>query len=567
MKTLKIDPQSYASQGAAVLGIRDSGKSFTATKIAEELFDAGVPFVALDPIGLWRFLRVPGPGKGYPVVVAGGEEGDLPLTPGNAEAIARAAMQEGVSLVVDLFDMKLSKTDWRRIVQAVVKVLLFENKPHGLRHIFIEEAAEFCPQIIPKDGVSGEVYSVIERLARMGGNSRLGYTLINQRAEQVNKAVLELCDNLILHRQKGKNSLQSLEKWLSFGDAAMGKEVIASLPTLPTGEAWAWMAGAHVPTHVKIGPKHSFHPDRRVMRGDTEAAQKKRVDTGDFVANLKERLEKLAVPKAKPVNSIPKIAAPSQPGYTKADIDASEARGYARGFEAGRSGSIGILRVGVADYEKAMRQALAAPLAELRAALDRSAAITVPGASVPVAQRIEQRPSKPSVAGSSPAGHANGSGEAVDGRRIGKAERSILIALAQHGPCEKPRLAILAGYSANGGGFNNSLGALRSAGFVTRDATIAITSEGLAALGSYEPLPTGRALFEWWVQSPSLGKAERAILTASVDAGRAMTKDEIATAAGYEANGGGFNNALGRLRTLGLLAGRGEISPAEEFAG
>jgi hypothetical protein len=53
---------------------------------------------AFDPIGMWRFLRVPGAGKGYPVVVAGGPEGDLPLTVAGAPEIVRAAMHNGVLL-------------------------------------------------------------------------------------------------------------------------------------------------------------------------------------------------------------------------------------------------------------------------------------------------------------------------------------------------------------------------------------------------------------------------------------------------------------------------------------
>jgi hypothetical protein len=76
----------------------------------------------------------------------------------------------------------------------------------------LEEAAEFVPQRIGPD--QGSVYAEIEKLARMGGNASLGYTLVNQRAEEVNKAVLELCDCLFLHRQKGRNSLTALSKWL-----------------------------------------------------------------------------------------------------------------------------------------------------------------------------------------------------------------------------------------------------------------------------------------------------------------------------------------------------------------
>ena len=121
---IEIDPLALGSQGNAVLGIRDSGKTYTATELAEGLFEAGIPFTAFDPIGVWRFLRVPGAGRGYPVVVAGGQDGDLPLTPASAPAIVEAAMVNGVSLVIDLFDINLSKADWKRIVASSLEVML-----------------------------------------------------------------------------------------------------------------------------------------------------------------------------------------------------------------------------------------------------------------------------------------------------------------------------------------------------------------------------------------------------------------------------------------------------------
>lgn len=284
-----FDAQTAGSQGNAILGIRDSGKSYTAIEIAERFFDAGVPWVALDPSGRWRFIRVPGHGKGYPVVVSGGQAGDLPLTVEGAPALVRAAMESGISLVLDLYDVNISKADWKRIVADVVRVLFFENAPHGLRHIFIEEAAEFCPQRIGPD--QGRVYSEIERLARMGGNARLGYTLINQRAEEVNKAVLELCDNLYLHRQKGRNSLTALTKWLDVADVKPGgREIIQSLPTLPQGECWAWMAGTDRPVLVKVPAKNSAEPDRRAMRGDVVAHSKPAVDVTSFIQQMRAAL-------------------------------------------------------------------------------------------------------------------------------------------------------------------------------------------------------------------------------------------------------------------------------------
>lgn len=290
-KNLTLDARDYASQGNAILGIRDSGKSYTATYVAESLMDAGIPIVAFDPIGLWRFLRVPGRegNRAYPIVVAGGEHGDLPLTVASAPEIVRAAMRSGVSLVFDLYSMDLSKADWKRIVADCVKVMLYENKNYGLRHIFLEESAEFCPQRIGPD--QGKVYAEIEKLARMGGNALLGYTLINQRAEEVNKAVLELCDGLFLHRQKGRNSLVALTKWMDVAGTANGKKIIGTLPTLPQGECWAWPAGEDKPVHIKVPAKQTFQPDRRAMRDAKQGDAIKPMDVSEFVTGMKASLE------------------------------------------------------------------------------------------------------------------------------------------------------------------------------------------------------------------------------------------------------------------------------------
>jgi hypothetical protein len=283
---LSIPVAEFASQGNAILGIRDSGKSYTATWLAERLLDNGVPFVAFDPVGIWRYLKVPGRtnASGYNVVVAG-EGADLELSPTSAPEIVRAAMSENISLVLDLYSMHLSKRDWRSIVEASVRLLLYENKPHGLRHIFLEEAAEFVPQRIGPD--QGSVYAEIEKLARMGGNASLGYTMINQRAEEVNKAVLELCDCLFLHRQKGRNSLTAISKWLDIADAGNRKQIISSLPMLEQGKCWVWPQGTEKPVLVHIPSKRSFHPDRRnpeVTRGRIP------VDVSDFVRRLRKAL-------------------------------------------------------------------------------------------------------------------------------------------------------------------------------------------------------------------------------------------------------------------------------------
>ena len=100
---------------------------------------------------------------------------------------------------------------------------------------------------------------------------------------------------------------------------------------------------------------------------------------------------------------------------------------------------------------------------------------------------------------------------------------------------------------------------------IERGDPIRVTDEGLAALGDWEPLPEGPALAEYWLAQ--LSRAEGLALRALLDAWpAALTKAEVAERAGYAADGGGFNNALSRLRTLQLIDGRGEMRADETLA-
>ncbi len=140
-----------------------------------------------------------------------------------------------------------------------------------------------------------------------------------------------------------------------------------------------------------------------------------------------------------------------------------------------------------------------------------------------------------------------------------KAQRAILSVLAQHGRRSTVQVALLTGYSSKSGGFRNTLSSLRSAELIEGRGDVEITQTGLQALGPYEPLPVGEQLVQWWKRE-QLGKAESAILDVLVEHWPdAVPVEVIAEATGYSATSGGFRNALSRLRSLQLAAGRGEL--------
>ncbi|MBR0855516.1 ATP-binding protein [Bradyrhizobium liaoningense] len=563
-----IDAQAYGSQGNAILGIRDSGKTYTATEIAELLFEAGIPWISFDVTGVWRFLRVPGAGRGYPIVVAGGKGADLPLTVTGSIEIVRAAMKNGVSLVLDLSDPNLSKADWKRIVKSCVRTLLTENVTHGLRHIFIEEAAEFVPQKV----LDGDVYAEVEKLARIGGNSRLGYTLVNQRSQEVNKAVLELCENLFLHRQKGKNAVQSLEHWFDIAGVENQREIIASLPGLPSGQCWAWMGGLQ-PVLVKVPPKNSFHPDRRALHGDAGGRTRKPIDVGSFIAGMKNALVKVEEEDAKtnPVKLQARIIelerdlrkVQSAPAADPAAIAAAEVRGYKRGLgetEAAYGAFTKILAVIQAPIERAIadtEKRHGIVIEQLQKSGQQA------GKQAPVDAPKRELAASPGNARKSSSAPAGGDGTPSLG-----AERKPLAALAAVHPAgmTEAQWAVAAGLKRKGGTWSTYLSRLRTAGRIERRGEeYFATDYGLYALGDAIPTlpPPGPELVAFW-KSKLTGVGPMLDVLAG-HYPNAITRDDLATELGLAAAGGTFSTYVSRLRSPGLVQVNGRqirLAPA-----
>jgi hypothetical protein len=156
------------------------------------------------------------------------------------------------------------------------------------------------------------------------------------------------------------------------------------------------------------------------------------------------------------------------------------------------------------------------------------------------------------------------------GEKMPGAERKILTVPAQYPAGRtKIQIAVLTGYAHSGGGFNNAISALRTKGWVNGVGdSLRITDPGLTALGDYRPLPTGEELRRYWMGE--LGKAEREILQVLCDVfPTGLSKEDTArrTPSQYEPSGGGYNNALSRLRTLELIEGRGELRASEVLFG
>lgn len=551
---VSIPLDSYVVGGSALLGIRNSGKTYAAKGIAEQLLDYDVMPIIFDPVGRWRYLKLAGTDskkpKGYKIVVAGGEQPDLPLTPQSAPEIVRAAIRENIPLVIDLYDRKLSKADWRRIIQSCFRTLMYENQ--GARHIFLEEAAEFVPQKV----FDNETYAEVEKVVRMGGNVSLGITLINQRAQEVNKAVLDLCENLILMKQRGAHAIDSLEKHMDKLSPDTAAAVAKSLPHMESGEAWVFTPEQEEPRRVRTAPLRSFHPDRRNPQLTAKAAAARSANTEDFVSRLTGKLETVIAE-----------ASANDPGELRKRIRALEAQLKNKSpvspavdvkqvekvaFEKGRQTAAMECQKSIFD-RLASRQFMNSiadlfkPAFEIVSekshwkTLEKTVGqIKAANAAVPP-RKIESEIS--SALNSVRASRSTGSAG------LPKGEAAILTVCLQLGNAAREQITVLTGYKRSSR--DEYINRLKSKGYVEvgGDGSISPTDTGCAALPDVSPLPTGEELRQFWRQKLPVGELK--ILEVLMEAHpKSLTRDQL-DEAGYKRSS--RNEYLNRLRARRLI--------------
>ena len=539
--------------------------------LTEQLIKHGLPVVYVDPIGVVWGLRHSrdGKGPGLPVIILGGEHADVPLEETGGVVIADFVIEHRQPVVLDLG--LFSKGAQRRFMVDFAERLYHKNR--DALHVMLDECDTFVPQ--RAEHGAERLVGAINDLVRKGRARGLGVTLISQRPALVNKDVLTQVETLIAHRMTGPQDRDAIERWIEHNadkQEFTGDAVLASLQTLGDGDAWVWSPSwLHVlkRTHVNLretfdssatpkagarvtAPKHAAEVDLGALRAQlTATIEKAKADDPRELRRRIAELEKQVKASAPAAQAEPRIV--EKPVLTPKQV--SDLAMVASKFDL-LGARLSNASVDVRRILNAFSDSQRVPNAETRAAM----------------RELERGGGRRTKDVPSLMADLNGVGRnpvvAGPGESVPSGQRRILLALARYGECGKGKLAVLTRYASNGGGFNNNLSALRTAGRIAGTDPIKVTDDGLRALGGFDPLPDdAEALFGEWVQHPELGRAHKAIMTVLKEQGRAMSKESIASQCTppYEPGGGGFNNALSKLRTLGIIEGKTDIQLAEQL--
>jgi hypothetical protein len=578
MNDLKISdnltlPIAAVTQKLAFLGRTGSGKSYAATKLCELMLQAKAQVIALDPVGVWYGLRS---GKhGFSVPVFGGLHGDVPLASHSGAMIADLIADRNLSAVLDLSQMVESEQAQFAYDFATHFFQRKKAKASAV-HLFIEECQEFIPQNISgrNSEFTARMLNAFERLIKLGRNFGIGASLLSQRPQEVNKKALNQTECLFAFQMTGPQERKAIELWVS--EKGAETSVVDMLPKLKVGEPLVWSPqwlgisktvkiARKITDDVSSTPQHGSSPAKTLKLSDvdidalrasmTEAIEEARENDPK---ELRREILRLNADLGIAGQQVAKLQQENKQLREKAEISV------------------------VTDADREMVERVISQLDKfylpkletLRGRLE--AHYTAAGEGMMELKQFASRagsnlhkmhnsshPQAPAAA--RPAPKSRTASAPVYGSMVWGGLRRMMIALAQRPGLNAKQLGVRAGLSSSSGTFGTYLAKARSSGWIEGDRnSMQLTADGTAALGSYEPLPSGRALLLYWKNELG-GGAARMLEVLANEFPKFIPKQDLGFAAGIVHTSGTFGTYLAKLRTLELVEGKSELRASPEL--
>lgn len=583
---LSLDADFIAGGSLALLGKRGAGKSFATRVLAEELFDAGVQLIMVDPMGVFWGLRSSADGNhdGLPIPVFGGQHADAPLEPTAGALMADLAVNEGLSMILDLSGF--TSRHQERSFAAAFFDGVYRKATGELLTIAIDEIDLFAPQN-PR-GQDAPLLATVENIIRRGRNKGIGAVIASQRPQVIHKDVLSQVDGVAVLRLTAPQDREAIRNWVKGqGDEDQWASIAPSLPGLATGESWWWIPEKQILQRTQVRQARTFDSSSTRKRGQRSRVPKTFADVdlaaiSDRIAATIERAKEhdprelhrriadldrqLAAVRRELAEARRAVPAPVAVPVVDADLVERLEK------IAGTLGQPAQELAEVTDQMHARLQEVAARLVAPAAEIaDVAASITTalheitdpsPGLApaAPPAAPPDPAPAgeTPPIGEDRPAAPAR---EPAADPAVTPARQRILDSLAALegigvGRAPKVQLALWAGVSPKSSGYANNLGALRTAGLVDYPAggyvTLTEAGRGLTDRGGLTAAMTVGELHRHveGLVAPARWRILRPLLEAYP---AAISKTELAEQAGVSPTSSGYANNLGALRSLGLL--------------
>lgn len=558
-KTLSL-PVDAVTQTFGILAIRGAGKTYTAKVLAEELQKSGSQVVCLDPTGVLWGLTSSADGKsaGLSMIVIGGEHGNVTLESAAGKIIARFVVESKHSVIIDVSDFSGGELI-RFMTDFATELFHLKARDRYPLHLMIDEADTFAPQRpFPKEA---QMLGAMEKLVKQGRSRGIGCTLITQRPATLNKNVLTQIETLIVLRMTAPRDRKAIDEWVeAHGTPEERKIMMESLASLPNGTAWFWSPSwAKKFEKIVVRKLETFDssatPDSATQY---ESIQRASVDIAALSEEIKSVIEKAkANDPAELKKQVAALKAENakllsvKPAKNLATPQASNDRAYKAAIDK-REKEIGVaLKIIYRQKDKFVTMA-SDLVKEFNKIIDAIAPLGI----------ISKIELQEYVQNNAPSDYSVQKSSNTADPSLSKCAKKLLQVIAQCSPVTRGKLSIMSEYSKNSSTFGNGLTELRKINAISGSDPISITDDGLAAVGDFEPLPTGEQARAYWSNSlPPCPKAIFAVLLHHH--GHNLSREDLGVESGYSVTSSTFGNGLTYLRKLGLIEGSKDLKAVD----
>jgi hypothetical protein len=253
-----------------VTGKSGSGKSNTASVIAENLLDNGFGMLIVDIDGEYYGLK-----EEYEILHVGGdEECDIQVTAEHAEKIASLALEQNVPIILDISSF-LDQEEAEDLLTEVARHLFAKAKKQKQPFLLLVEE---CHEWIPENGSVNEVGQMLIKIGKRGRKHGLGMVGISQRPADVKKDYITQCDWLVWHRLTWNNDTKVVGRIID-------SEYADAVEDLDNGEAFMMTDWAETIRRVQFHRKQTFDAGATPGLDDFERPELKSVSE-DLVSEL-----------------------------------------------------------------------------------------------------------------------------------------------------------------------------------------------------------------------------------------------------------------------------------------
>lgn len=225
-----------------ITGKSGSGKSNTATVVAEELLENGFPLLIVDTDGEYAGLR-----ERYDLLHVGtDDECDFQSTPEEADHVVDLALTENRPVILDVSGIVDGDEVSETVASFVRSLFVKESDVQKPFLLIVEEMHEF----VPEQGGLDELGELLIRVAKRGRKRGLGVCGLSQRPAAVDKDFITQCDWIVWHRLTWKNDTAVVS-------SVLGSDAADRVSSLDVGEALLMTDWDEELRRVQFRPKRS----------------------------------------------------------------------------------------------------------------------------------------------------------------------------------------------------------------------------------------------------------------------------------------------------------------------